>query len=69
MLELIKFDDEVVNLIAMAKSGSTQIIGNKVFTYWIRKTDEDPYSTISLLIFYEKVSFYGFTFKQEQKGF
>jgi hypothetical protein len=63
MLELIKFDDEVLNLIAMAKAGNTQTIGKNVFTYWIRKTDENPNCTICLLIFYNKVSFYGFTLK------
>jgi hypothetical protein len=65
MFELIKFDNEIVKLIAMAKSGNSQIIGENVFKYWIRRTDEDPNSTIILLIFYDKVSFFGFTLKSE----
>ena len=65
LLELIKFDDEVINLISMAKGGTKHTIGNKVFTYWIRKTQEDPNSTISLLMFYDKVSFFGFTFPKQ----
>lgn len=63
MLELIKFDDEVLNFIAMAKKGNTQTIGENVFTYWIRKTAENPNCTISLLVFYNKVSFFSFTLK------
>lgn len=66
MLELIRFDDDVINLITIAKGGNTQAIGNEIFQYWIRKTDEDSNSTVSLLLFFNRVSFYGFTFLNEK---
>jgi hypothetical protein len=63
LLEQLKFDNEVVKLIAMVKNGFSQTIGKNVFSYWIRKTDEDPNCTISLLVFYKKVTFLSFTVK------
>jgi hypothetical protein len=35
--------------------------GEGVFTYWVRRTEEDPYTTGWVLVFYGAVGFLGFT--------
>ena len=65
VLEMIKINDEILNFISMAKAGKTQTIGNQVFTYWIRQTDEDINTIISLILFYDKVPFIGLSVKKQ----
>jgi len=62
-LEPVKFDRNVIDLISMVKTSSPKTIGNGVFTYWLKPTEEDVNTTLFLLLFYEKVTFIGFTLK------
>jgi hypothetical protein len=48
------------------QSSAARVRGEGVFTYWVRRTEEDPYTTGWVLIFYKAVGFIGFTVPKER---